>query len=443
MCVVVKIVSIHSLYLYKTEDYMNRIILIGNGFDLAHGLPTSYTSFICDIWEDFQTKAIGAMSREFENEFFTFKTDIYTLAHIISNMPNPNSQYSLNRLEEQIKRFKSGSGATVNLTFKNKFLETISRHSDSKNWVDIENEYYKFLRRLLNRDNKKLFGDDYIYTNISKLNEDFLSVRILLESYLQKVIANSKILRNDNIENHIYSEFKLKDFTKNGFDNIIETEYQKIQNYKKDNNYTLGLSPITIRVIDSYKDMDLDSFKKELVKQYVASNHFLLVPNNILFLNFNYTNTEKQYLNFNLQNQEIIHIHGELNNKKNPIIFGYGDEIDDEYKEIEKTTNNEFLENIKSIKYHETDNYKKTLNFLESDKYQIFIFGHSCGNSDRTLLNTLFEHENCVSIKPFYHKKSDTEDNYSDIVRNISRNFTNKPSMREKVVNKMYCEPLT
>lgn len=25
---------------------MNRIILIGNGFDLAHGLPTSYTDFI-------------------------------------------------------------------------------------------------------------------------------------------------------------------------------------------------------------------------------------------------------------------------------------------------------------------------------------------------------------------------------------------------------------
>lgn len=25
---------------------MNRIILIGNGFDLAHGLPTSYADFI-------------------------------------------------------------------------------------------------------------------------------------------------------------------------------------------------------------------------------------------------------------------------------------------------------------------------------------------------------------------------------------------------------------
>ncbi|NDW10497.1 hypothetical protein D0T56_12630 [Dysgonomonas sp. 520] len=88
-------------------------------------------------------------------------------------------------------------------------------------------------------------------------------------------------------------------------------------------------------------------------------------------------------------------------------------------------------------------NYKKTLNFIESDKYQIFVLGHSCGNSDRTLLNTLFEHDNCVSIKVFYHKKNDGTDNYSDVIRNISRNFNNKASMRDKVVNKMYCEPLT
>lgn len=30
---------------------MNRIILIGNGFDLAHGLPTSYGHFINWYWE--------------------------------------------------------------------------------------------------------------------------------------------------------------------------------------------------------------------------------------------------------------------------------------------------------------------------------------------------------------------------------------------------------
>lgn len=29
---------------------MNKLILVGNGFDLAHGLPTSYKDFLNDFW---------------------------------------------------------------------------------------------------------------------------------------------------------------------------------------------------------------------------------------------------------------------------------------------------------------------------------------------------------------------------------------------------------
>ena len=76
------------------------------------------------------------------------------------------------------------------------------------------------------------------------------------------------------------------------------------------------------------------------------------------------------------------------------------------------------------------------------ERYQIYIFGHSCGISDRTLLNTLFEHDNCVSIKPFYYQIDDDHDNYSEIIRNISRNFNSKSKMRDRVVNKTFCEPL-
>jgi hypothetical protein len=35
---------------------VNRIILIGNGFDLAHELKTSYRDFIAWLWEDLATK---------------------------------------------------------------------------------------------------------------------------------------------------------------------------------------------------------------------------------------------------------------------------------------------------------------------------------------------------------------------------------------------------
>ena len=54
----------------------------------------------------------------------------------------------------------------------------------------------------------------------------------------------------------------------------------------------------------------------------------------------------------------------------------------------------------------------------------------------------MFEHKNCVSIKPYYHQKDDGKDNYLDIIQNISRNFTDMKLMRDRVVNKTFCEPL-
>lgn len=38
---------------------MNRIIVIGNGFDLAHGLKTGYQDFINDYWAQVSSTVFG------------------------------------------------------------------------------------------------------------------------------------------------------------------------------------------------------------------------------------------------------------------------------------------------------------------------------------------------------------------------------------------------
>lgn len=159
------------------------------------------------------------------------------------------------------------------------------------------------------------------------------------------------------------------------------------------------------------------------------------MPERIMLLSFNYTATAKMYGNFNL---DFNFIHGDLEHPKN-IIFGYGDELDKDYQSILDRNDNELLKNVKSVKYLETRHYHDMLEFLMSAPFQVLIMGHSCGNSDRTLLNTVFEHENCVSIKPFYHKWADGSDNYLELVQNISRNFTNMKLFRDRVVNKEQC----
>lgn len=166
-----------------------------------------------------------------------------------------------------------------------------------------------------------------------------------------------------------------------------------------------------------------------------------LLPDRIMLLNFNYTQIADAYLP-KANCFTVNHIHGELS-KPESVIFGYGDELDEGYKELLKLDENEYLRNMKTIRYSESGNYRNMLSFIESAPFQVCIMGHSCGNSDRTLLNTLFEHKNCVSIKPFYHQKEDGSDNYLDIVQNICRNFTDMKLMRDRVVNKTFCTSLS
>ena len=169
----------------------------------------------------------------------------------------------------------------------------------------------------------------------------------------------------------------------------------------------------------------------------------LLLPDEIMLLNFNYTTIADKYI---IDNEifKINHIHGNVSDE-NSVIFGYGDELDVNYKEIEELNSNEFLNKIKSVKYLEANNYKEILSFVDSEPFEVYVIGHSCGNSDRTLLNKIFEHENCISIKPFYYtynKEGKERDNFTEIVQNITRSFKDKQLLRERVVSKVYCQVL-
>lgn len=214
---------------------------------------------------------------------------------------------------------------------------------------------------------------------IKKLNLDFNMIKTELEEYLNSY-ARIKCGKNEIFYNHIYSELYRKEFI---------NEYSKNEELK-----------------------------------------------NIIFINFNYTSTIGEYTGSKIINTVLVNIHGSINDMENPIIFGYGDEIDDSYNLLEKVSNNEYLENIKSIKYARTINYREILKLIYSDDYQIFIFGHSCGLSDRTLLNTLFENDYCKSIKIYYYIDREGNDNYFDTYMNISRNFKDKKKLREVVLPK-------
>jgi len=430
---------------------MNRIILIGNGFDIAHKMPTKYIDFIDNYYKEVSTKAIKVRNT-YKDENLEIRTNIQTIAHIFGGHKINSFKELKDRIHSHNENYPTASAKIV---FENKLLESITHEfGNQKRWVDIEEVYFRHLKEIKEQFD---FEDYEVFAKI--LNDNLKSIEKYLESYLNELEQeNTYDTAISQIKEKIYSRFKIKDFSLSSIKNIkvdiknkIDIGYEEkrtnhIENimcdYKKIyDNLFFDLDEISNFISSNSKlRINRDKQLSDIIEKDKTPD-FFAVPENILFLNFNYTHTEKRYI-IPSYLINVIHIHGEVNNKNNPMIFGYGDELGDDYQQLENANQNELLKNMKSVRYLETDNYRKLLDFIESDLYQIFIFGHSCGISDRTLLNTLFEHKNCTSIKPYYHKISDKEDNYSDIVRSISRNFTNKILMRDRVVNKTFCEPL-
>lgn len=432
---------------------MNRIVLIGNGFDLAHDLPTGYVDFINNYWDDFSYHVLNGYARWLLQHFgdapIKSYSDNFADLKVINKGSDEITEFTVTDNEQnafnewcrfindynQVGRFTK----SLQLTFKNPFWKHISAQASLENWVDIENEYFQSLNRLIYR------GEYLGYKSAKELNIDFLSIKTLLIEYLRK-IQEEKIsdeLFNEGINKIIFEPINRQDISKGGedlfWDDILSQVSSLPGGMIMEMNEELIQHP-------EYELVGLNKGYREIMNNEFDKGHRMeyLQPNRILLLNFNYTNTARKLYakSDNSPRCELIHIHGELDDKNNPIIFGYGDEMHEDYKKIVDLNNNAYLENIKSIRYLETDNYRRLLGFIDSAPYQIYIMGHSCGNSDRTLLNTLFEHKNCLSIKPYYYRREDGTDNYIDIVQNISRDFKDMTLMRDRVVNKCYCQPL-
>ena len=366
---------------------MNRIILIGNGFDLAHGLKTSYKNFIFWYWDQWGNRLLHSLEKTDTDGLCSFKIkdniEVANWASVFQGWyyrrENPFISWKTNDVINLAMKDRD----LCDFTITSPLLQRICKHL-AYGWVDIENEYYSLLRQRCSKFRPSTEQD------IKDLNVHLNTLRDYLINYLRTEEEKGTEIKEE-IKDKIYRP-------------IVKDEIA-VTNQKFSGN----------RFGDS-------------------------VPSNIMLLNFNYTRTPELYLT-DSSKVRVNYIHGKLDNPES-VIFGYGDELDEDYKNLQELNENEVLRHIKSIRYMELDYYRKMLEFTESAPFQVCIMGHSCGNSDRTLLNTLFEHKNCISIKPYFHKIDEEKDNYLELVQNISRNFTGMKLMRDRVVNKTYCEPL-
>lgn len=439
------------------NNTINRLIIIGNGFDLAHGMKTKYKDFVNgylrqrieSCFEKGATEDLVKIEGEPKNlsvykEYLNLKALLAKSK--IKNGLDQDEKMLLMILYEKLPRQFKDKHPTINdeiiwryvpdivkdckdneihltqgiiqLIEKQKvypvsytlFFKEVYDEIENKNWVDIEYAYYDYLCGLMKKldlsDEKDV--KEEVSEKIDELNEEMKFITKKLKEYLAKE------------------------------DGTFEENSRRVNNEILDKMMMpLSEQEIAVEALELW-----DSFVKE-------NSHKKLQPDKIWILNFNYTSliqryyeeiTKKPRYNQKEMRSYLNYIHGSLYGKEE-IIFGYGDDSGEMYKRLSDKNDNRLLENDKTVKYLGSFWYRNFFGFIESAPFQVYIMGHSCGISDRTLLSTIFQHENCVSIKPYYHEKENSDD-YYEIIKNISRCFDDKKLMRDRVVNKEFCEPL-
>ncbi len=334
---------------------MNRLIIIGNGFDLAHKYPTKYEDFLLFYFKNtvFAKYQPGV---GYDDKLIKLSSGLDLMIH--------QDFESFGSLWQRILELKSNNNLQVNWPPNAGHLLKEIVENSIHNWVDIEHAYYKLLKTKLPKKGVGNLHSDII--GIQTLNEQFQFMISNLNDYIKRIPPP------DSAHNPFYNVFT---------EDLIGKDGQK--------------------------------------------------PDRTLILNFNYTQTLNPYMS-RLKNTIKIDIHGIAGDDNNPIVFGFGDELDRDFQLMEDENIDDYFHYIKKFKYFLNSNYQNLLDFIRGGgKYEIFIVGHSCGLSDRTMLNTLFESKNCVSIKEFHHN---TETAYTSKTYSISRHFKNKAAMLDKMV---------
>lgn len=353
---------------------MNKLVIIGNGFDLAHGLKTRYEDFL--LW--YLNKRYSQSSSNRENVLLSFVD------------PNPYDP-QFESLDDFNMRLKN---KIIKVNFQYAFFKSLIEDFKKTNWVDIESKFYSQLVDIYKRKVGEIVNISYSNSDILKeLNDCIDIIKKELQDYLL-----SNLDTKAKYKNEIYQHF-----------------------------YEIGNK-------DNYLDTDINK-------------------TTMMVLNFNYTDTFQLYFDKLTFPQHVgNYIHGKLNDSKNKIIFGYGDETDEYYEKIENLKNNEFLKHMKSFAYLQSPNYKELFKFLDQEhlsedireKFDVFIMGHSCGVSDRLLFTHIFEHPLMNSVKLYYYERQDGTNDFYEKTQELSRHFRKdaKHKMRKCIVPFSESKPL-
>lgn len=175
---------------------MNKLVIVGNGFDLAHGLPTSYSDFIDDFWKclkDNYEKEEIKLVVDINPSYYRFLVynPINNFEDFISNLEEYCKEY--NYKFDKIKHlyFTDSSQSTYIFKFTNSFFKKVNNKKAIENWVDIENLYYSELKKIVKAEKLQTHESDEDWLRVKRnkiesLNNELEQIKKLLIKYLDR-----------------------------------------------------------------------------------------------------------------------------------------------------------------------------------------------------------------------------------------------------------------
>ena len=373
------------------------ILVIGNGFDLAHGLPTRYSDFLdfielyMIVYEIGKEKIVG-----WENSDNLLK--IYIASIFIKQSKESN-------------KIKSESNIFLDIQ-NNIWLQYFKEKEKSKKsdvgWIDFEKEIskmIKYINQVFNKNNEetkwykknksKLFDNcdmDFFnrekkYDNVKKLLEDLNILIRCLELYLSIFINKTQVifkqpdidnLKIDKILNFNYTNTYERVY---GINHGNYIEYNYIHG-KADFNNTIGTNNMVLG-IDEYLPED----RKNVDVEFIEFKKFYQRI---------YKGTESKYKKW------VDDIKGDY--------LKYLEEKAEQGKVKYSLYNDEQLLTLSSI----------NLNIKKLKKHNVYIFGHSLDVTDGDVLRELILNDN-VYTTIFYPDKKELGRKIVNLVKIIGQ----------------------
>lgn len=403
------------------------ILLIGNGFDLAHHLPTKYPDFLEFV------KVIKQILKICNGEDMG-DIDWGNINVQVKELIKPNMGNVRNNLFSQSEMWNDLIGNNVWIEY---FLQCDSFLKE--NWIDFESEISRIIK-IIDNDIHRNGGLDTVVRNIS---EDFFANYFL-----------------DNLDERIQMRDEAAFIKYAGLPVGEQSKY--IEQYRQDNPVEPLKEEITYGNLISILEDDLNKLTRALeiyICEYVEKIDIIEKSPDIdkeeidFILSFNYTHIFSKLYSVSSQSKKEVadpfdYLHGEakINNtvETNNMVLGIDEYLSQKrrnketefiafkkfYQRIYKQTGSEYKRWIEIIKnqIQEIDDkikkqypvqipYNKIPNKCRN---QLFIFGHSLDITDKDVLREMILNDN-VYTTIYYPDKKELGRKIANLVKVIGQ----------------------